>query len=149
MPTGIELFQHRFSGNPENHYKNPDLANKEATRGTQFWDLFGDFFEIISHQSGRRKNRTSKMRLYYWVKFCAEGANFLEPRLESVTLDAVLEDKPVQPLPCGKREGNWSAKRRRKWIASHTKLRITIEFKMHFLAHNWIQKESSSKCQNP
>ena len=31
MLTGIELFQHRFSGNPENHSKNPDIANKEAT----------------------------------------------------------------------------------------------------------------------
>ena len=32
---------------------------------------------------------------------CAEGAIFLEPRLESAVLDAVLEDKPAQPLPCG------------------------------------------------
>ena len=31
----------------------------------------------------------------------AEGAIFLEPRLESAVLDAVLEDKPAQPLPCG------------------------------------------------
>ena len=26
---------------------------------------------------------------------------FLESRLESAVLDAVLEDKPAQPLPCG------------------------------------------------
>ena len=32
---------------------------------------------------------------------CAEGAIFLESRLESAVLDAVLEDKPAQPLPCG------------------------------------------------
>ena len=40
------------------------------------------------------------------MKFCAEGAKFNEHIAFSIAvlhavLDAVLEDKPAQPLPCG------------------------------------------------
>ena len=82
--------------------KNPDLANKEATRGTRFWDLFGDIFwnNFTSDcWAGKSSFRNANSIL---IENCAEGAILSQLQSTSLAvLDAVLEDKPAQPLPCG------------------------------------------------
>ena len=62
-----------------------------------FWRRFFDFFyiDLVGAKIVLRKGACNSELNF------APKAQFFLPRLESAVLDAVLEDKPAQPLPCG------------------------------------------------
>ena len=117
MLTGIELFQHRFSGNPENpcfFLKSVKLNGFQVPR---FRTIFGDISpKIFASSCSWQKIRFQKTE-YTWGKFCAEGAIFLRLTydLNRRPRAAVLEDKPAQPLPCGSYLVSDINEEKRKW----------------------------------
>ena len=92
MLTGIELFQHRFSGNLENQrfFLSWRLHRFQVPR---FRTIFGDLF--------LGKILVANYRIVCEVNFAPKAQNFSTDIRKSAVLDAVLEDKPAQPLPCG------------------------------------------------
>ena len=95
MLTGIELFQHRLSGNPE-------IRKIEPFPGSQFSDHFWRFFfEKFCIALFLGKKLVANYRIVCEVNFAPKAQNFSTDIRKSAVLDAVLEDKPAQPLPCG------------------------------------------------
>ena len=66
-----------------------------------FGPFLATFFRKVLHRVVLRENTGCKLPNCMWGKFCAEGATFSTDIRKSAVLDAVLEDKPAQPLPCG------------------------------------------------
>ena len=74
----------------------------ETMRGSPFWDLFGDFFfEKFSIALFLGKILVANYRIVCDANFAPKAQNFSTDIRKSAVLDAVLEDKPAQPLPCG------------------------------------------------
>ena len=102
MLTGIELFQHRFSGNPENQCVFFELAKIEPVPGSPFSDHFWRlFFEKFCIALFLGKILVANYRIVCEVNFAPKAQKFSTDIRKSAVLDAVLEDKPAQPLPCG------------------------------------------------
>ena len=107
MLTGIELFQHRFSGNSEISMFFFELAKIEQFSGSPFSDNFWrHFFKKFCIALFLGKILVANYRIVCEVNFAPKAQNFSTDIRKSAVLDAVLEDKPAQPLPCGKRDGN-------------------------------------------
>ena len=103
MLTGIELFQHRVSGNPGNQRVFFEIRNIERFPGSPFSDHFWRlFFEKIYIGLFLAKNQVSKNRIYM-RQILRRRRNILRLTydLNRRPRAAVLEDKPAQPLPCG------------------------------------------------
>ena len=82
--------------------KNPDLPihgmiGLDPVLGP-FWRLFFEKFCIALFLG---KILVANYRIVCEVNFAPKAQNFSTDIRKSAVLDAVLEDKPAQPLPCG------------------------------------------------
>ena len=82
MLTGIELFQHRFSGNPENQCFFWNQEDWTVSRFPVFGPFLATFFQKVLHRVVLRENTGCKLPNCMWGKFCAEGAKFFDRHTE-------------------------------------------------------------------